>query len=81
MPSLSELPGEIKRKKFIKALRRLGFVVDLSGGDGSHCKAIWPQTQKAVILPQDMPKQVLRYVLKEIEVCSGVTWEQIKNEL
>ncbi|MBU1029080.1 type II toxin-antitoxin system HicA family toxin [Patescibacteria group bacterium] len=81
MPSLSELPGEIKRKKLIKALRRLGFVIDLSGGDGSHCKVVWPKTQKAVILPQQMPKQVLLYVLKEIEQYSGVTWEQIKNEL
>jgi len=36
MPSLSELPGEIKRKKFIRALQRLGFVIDKTGGDGSH---------------------------------------------
>jgi len=40
MPSLSELPGEIKRKKFIKALLRLGFIIDTRGGDGSHYKAI-----------------------------------------
>ena len=81
MPSLSELPGELKRKKLIKALRRLGFDIDLSGGDGSHCKAIWPATQKAVTLPQKMPKQVLLYVLKEIEQYSGVTWEQISDAL
>lgn len=28
MPSRSELPGEIKRKKFLKALERLGFGID-----------------------------------------------------
>ena len=39
MPSLSELPGEIKRKKFIRGLQRLGFIIDKTGGDGSHYKA------------------------------------------
>jgi predicted RNA binding protein YcfA (HicA-like mRNA interferase family) len=81
MPSLSDLPGDIRRKKLIKALRRLGFDIDASGGDGSHCKVIWPSTQKAITLPKDMPKQVLLYVLKEIETCSGIAWEQIKDEL
>ena len=31
MPSRSELPGEIKRNKFTKALERLGFIVDRWG--------------------------------------------------
>ncbi|MFH1326019.1 MAG: hypothetical protein ABIH48_00950 [Candidatus Falkowbacteria bacterium] len=39
MSSLSELPSEIKRRKFIKALVRLGFIIDSKGGDGSHFKA------------------------------------------
>lgn len=81
MPSLSELPGEIKRSKFIKALRRLGFLVDTTGGDGSHYKVTWPVTQKSITIPSKLPKQVLLYVLKEIESYSGVTWSQIKDEL
>ncbi len=51
MPSHSELPGEIKRKKLIKALARLGFEIDVCGGDGSHYKVIWPKTMKSVIIP------------------------------
>ncbi len=81
MPSLSELPGEIKRNKFIKALQRLGFIIDTSGGNGSHYKAIWPSTQKSITIPQQLPKKVLSYLLKEIENYSGVTWGDIKKEL
>ena len=81
MHSLSDLPGEIKRKKLIKALKRLGFEINEYGGNGSHYKAIWPQTQKSITVPSKLPKQALNYVLKEIECCSGISWEQIKKEL
>lgn len=81
MPPLSELPGEIKRPKFLKALTRLGFVIDEVGGAGSHYKATWPRTQKSVTIPFALPKQVLRYVLVEIEKCSGLSWDQIRAEL
>ena len=81
MPSLSQLPGEIKRKKLTKALTRLGFVIDEKGGDGSHYKALWPKTQKSVTIPQDISKYTLYYLLKEIEAASGIIWEDIKNQL
>jgi len=81
MPSLSELPGEIKRKKFIRALQRLGFIIDKTGGAGSHYKITWPRTQKSVTLQSELRKDVLYYLLKEIERHSGVTWEEIKKEL
>jgi len=81
MPSLSQLPGEIKRSKFIKALIRLGFVINKVGGAGSHCKAVWPKTQKMVIIPAKLRKDVLYYVLKELEGYSGITWDDIKEKL
>ena len=81
MPSLSELPGEIKRKKFIKALSRLGFFIDRRGGNGSHYKAIWPATQKSITIQSKLRKDVLYYLLKEIEQYSGKTWDDIKKEL
>jgi len=59
MPSLSELPGGIKRKKFTKALIRLGFIIDKKGGDGSHYKATWPATQKSFTIQADLRKDVL----------------------
>ncbi len=81
MPSLSELPSEIKRKKFTKALDRLGFVVNSTGGKGDHYKAIWPKNGKAIIIQSELRKDVLRYLLKEIEQISGITWEDIRKNL
>ena len=80
MPSLSQLPGEIKRKKFTKALARLGFIIDTKGGDGSHYKATW-RNEKSVTIPYNISKNVLYYLLKEIETISGITWDEIRNEL
>ena len=83
MPPLSELPGEISRQRFLNALRRVGFVINVSGGDGSHVMATWPLTQKSVTIQKKIPKQVLKYLLKEIDqvTMSKVTWERIKGEL
>lgn len=81
MPSLSQLPGEIKRKKLTRALTRLGFLIDEKGGNGSHYKAVWPRTQKSVTLPYDINKHTLYYLLQEIEKVSGATWDDIKNEI
>ncbi len=81
MPSRSELPGGISTKKFLKALQRLGFEINTVGGKGDHVKAVWPRTQKMVIVDNDLRKDVLYYLLKEIESMSGVTWEQIRDEL
>lgn len=81
MPSLSDLPGNLKRKKFTKALEGLGFSISKKGGKGSHFKATYEVTQKSVTMPSDMNKNTLLYILKEIEKCSGVTWEEIKKKL
>ena len=81
MPSRSQLPGQIKRNKFTKALERLGFEINKSGGDGSHYKATCTRTQKQITVPYDLRKDVLYYLLKEIEKISGVTWEEIQKEL
>ena len=81
MPSLSELPSNLKRKNLNKALSRLGFIIDMKGGAESHMKVTWPQTQKCITIQKDLRKDVLYYVLKEIEECSGITWDRIKIEL
>ncbi len=77
---MTQLPGELKRNKLTKALKRLGFIIDEKGGDGSHYKAVW-RNEKFVTLPYNMQKHTLRYVLKHIEEISGVTWEEIAKEL
>lgn len=81
MPSRSELPGDTSRKKFLHALRRLGFEINTVGGRGDHVKITWPATQKSLTVDADLRKDVLYYLLKEIESISVVTWEQIQNEM
>jgi predicted RNA binding protein YcfA (HicA-like mRNA interferase family) len=81
MPPRSDLPGSLPRKKFLRALERLGFKIDLAGGNGSHCKATWPATQSCVTIQERMDKDILYYLLKEIEKHSGVTWDKIKRNL
>jgi len=80
MPSRSQLPGNIDRKKFFKSLERLGFIVNTQGGKGSHIKLIW-KNHKSTTVHQDLRKDVLYYLLKEIETLSGITWDDIRKNL
>ena len=79
MPSRSELPGDLSRKKFLHAISRLGFEINTVGGKGDHCKIVWPRTQKSISVDADLRKDVLYYLLKEIETISGITWDQIRD--
>ena len=81
MPSRSELPGSIRRAKFAKALLRLGFHLNKSGGDGSHFKIECPNNHKIITIPQDLRRDVLYYLLKEIETHCEINWDEIKKEL
>ncbi len=81
MPSRSELPSGLSRTRFMKALVRLGFEIDKTGGSGSHYKVTWPKNQKSITLPHRFDKDVLYYILKEIEKVTGVTWDEIRKRL
>jgi len=83
MPSRSDLPGNINIKKLTKALVCLGFVLSEKGGKGSHIKLTYRITQKSITIPNSLNKNknVLYYLLKEINDYSGITWEQIKEKL
>lgn len=79
MSSHNSLPSDIKRKRLTKALERLGFSIDQTGGDGSHYKAIW-KNEKFVVIPYNIHKQTLWYLLKEIQMISGLTCDDISKE-
>jgi predicted RNA binding protein YcfA (HicA-like mRNA interferase family) len=80
MPSLSELPN-INRKQLAKALERLGFLISKKGGKGDHFKATCSVTNKSITIPKFNNKNVLYYLIKEIEKISSVTWDDIKKNL
>lgn len=67
MPSRSELPSDLKRKKFIRALQRLGFIIDKSGGNGSHYKVMWPTTQKVSQSSMNLEKTYFMRYLKKLK--------------
>lgn len=75
-----DLPGDLNPKKLVRALVRLGFTIDTTGGKGSHLKAIW-RNEKMVIIQRNLYRQALRLLLREIETVSGITWEEIKKQL
>lgn len=81
MPSLCELPDDLSRVRLCRAIAKLGFEISSSGGKGSHTKATHTKTQKCVIIPSPLPKHRLKYVLREIEQYSGVTWDDVKEKL
>ncbi|MBN1585001.1 type II toxin-antitoxin system HicA family toxin [Candidatus Uhrbacteria bacterium] len=81
MPPLSELPSDLSREKLIRALVRLGFVVDRTGGKGSHCKLVWPKSGKAVTVLCHLHKHACKYVIEQAMVISGLEWEIIDREL
>ncbi|HAM88874.1 MAG: hypothetical protein US83_C0020G0010 [Candidatus Falkowbacteria bacterium GW2011_GWC2_38_22] len=83
MPSLSELPDKINQDRLAKALCGLGFIISKKGGyKGSHVKLTCVKTQKMIILPaNNLSKNTLYYIVKEIEKNSDVLWEDILKRL
>lgn len=81
MPSLSQLPSDLNRKKFVRALVKVGFEISERGGDGSHYKATWPSTQKSITIQYDFRKDVLYKTIKQIKTISGITWKEIEKKL
>ena len=81
MPSRKQLPDNLKRKKLARALERLGFEISTKGGSGSHIKATYISNQKSITIPDDLRRDVLYYILKQIEGISGVSWEDIQHFL
>jgi len=59
---------------------RYGFKVDMSGGGGSHCKITWPGNGESITIQCDLRKDVLYYLLKEINKKTGINWEEIKSK-
>ena len=63
------------------ALERLGFEISERGGKGDHFKTTFIANQKSITIPADLRKDVLYYVLKEIEKNTNISWDEIKGKL
>ena len=47
--SPSNFPSDSSQKNVIKAFKKIGFIIDATGGKGSHIKVIDPRTGKRII--------------------------------
>ncbi|MFC1678249.1 hypothetical protein ACFLZ9_00755 [Patescibacteria group bacterium] len=83
MPPRSELPDRIKQNKFTHVLNSLGFEISKKGGKGSHYKATWPKTQKSITIQKDLRRDVIYYLVGQIEEITNkeITWESIEKNL
>ena len=79
---LSELPSDLSRTRLLSLLERLGFAINLRGGNGSHCKVTWPKNGKSVVIPytRKFRKTQLQYILEDIEAVSGLKWSEIRDK-
>lgn len=62
---MPKLPPSIKRKKLIRALRRLGFVIDESKGDGSHYKIYSLDKTRSSIIPKKLEGPSVRKSIED----------------
>ncbi len=75
-----KFPSDVAPERIIRALKRLGFVISTKGGKGSHVKATW-KNEKSITIQRNLHKAATRSLLQQIENISGVTSEQIREEL
>lgn len=75
-----KIPSDLGAERIIRALVRLGFVLDRKGGKGSHVKLTW-RNEKFVTVQYHLHKTALKELLKEVENISGLTWAEIKEEI
>lgn len=81
MPPLSQIKDGLTQKQICKALVRLGFYIDYTGGNGSHALAEWPKNGKCLTIPYHMNKHVVRYICKQMEEISDCTWDELRSQL
>lgn len=61
------LPSDVSQGRLAKAFEKVGFIIDYTGGKGSHCKLIDPKSQKFITLQSKIWKQVLKDKLQQAE--------------
>ena len=64
---LSNFPSDSSQKKITKAFRKIGFIIDIGGGKGSHIKVIEPKTKKWIIVQNKIYKEAIRGYIKFVE--------------
>ena len=74
-----KLPSDISQQRLLKALKKSGFIINYTGGKGSHAKAVDPKTKKFITVQSNLYKVALKEILKYAEEL-GYDAEKILDE-
>jgi len=74
-----KLPSDIRQRRLLKALQKVGFIINTSSGKGSHAQAIDPKSGKYITIPNHLYKIALREILKLAEDLGYDATEIMKN--
>jgi predicted RNA binding protein YcfA (HicA-like mRNA interferase family) len=77
MPSLSSVPSDINYRRLTRALKKKGFFINKSGGNGSHVKVVWPKNGKSVTIPCKIYKNNAKHYIESLEKISNITAQDI----
>ena len=62
-----KLPSDVRQPRLLKALRKAGFIIDVSNGKGSHAQAVDPKSGKYMTVPNHLYRIALYEILKLAE--------------
>lgn len=62
-----KLPSDVKQSRLLKALRKVGFMIDAKSGKGSHAQAKDPKSDSYITVGNHLYKTALREILKTAE--------------
>jgi predicted RNA binding protein YcfA (HicA-like mRNA interferase family) len=62
-----KLPSDVKQSRLLKALGKVGFIIDQSHGKGSHAQAVDPKSGRYITVPNYLYKIALYEILKLAE--------------
>lgn len=75
------MPPSLKRQKLIKALRRLGFYIDESKGDGSHYKLYSLDKKRSITIPKNLDGPSVRLSLEKFIIADIGNIEVLLSEI
>lgn len=78
---MPKLPPSLTRDKLIKGLRRLGFLIDKSKGDGSHYKLYSLDKSRSITIPKNLESIRTRGTLEKFIVADIGKIEELLNEI
>lgn len=61
------LPSDVRQSRLLKALGKVGFIIDTASGKGSHAQAIDEKTGRYITVPNHLYKIALKQILKLAE--------------